>query len=680
LREAQQVAQVGSWDLNLDTGGLWWSDELVRIYGGNPGSVSPTASEIIERIHPDDRLRVEGEYWALIGGESETAGTQVRFRMEDGSICNLHVLWNLEQDQSGKALRFFGTISDVTAQHRAEEGLRRAAAVFDNATEGIVISDATGLIIDVNAAFSGITGYSHEQAIGQSLDLVNSGRHDPAFLKDVAREVFNLGTWEGELWIRHKGGAAIPAWVSIGRTLGEGDAVEQVVFIFNDMTERKKIEELIAHQANYDMLTGIPNRSLFIDRLSQETLGAEREGKGVALLFIDLDNFKTINDTLGHTAGDEVLMKSAMRIAESIREEDTVARVGGDEFAVVVPHLEDTIYAEEVASRILSALSAPLSVQGNDVITTASIGIAIFPSDSPHKDALLRDADFAMYRSKESGGNAIQFYTAEMNERALRRIRVEAELKCALDHGEFEVYYQPIVSLPEKRIVCVEALLRWNSPTLGMVMPTDFLPIAESTGVIESIGAWVLKQACSQVKAWQGQGMVGLRVAVNLSAREVDRGDPCKSIAAALQESGLSADCLEIEVTEQVLLKDVARASATFQEMNSLGVRLAIDDFGTGYSALSYLRNFPFDTLKIDRAFVQDALLSDEGMSLLKAIIAMAKSLHLKIIGEGVELSEQCELLCELGCEFAQGYFFAEPRLPEDVVLVGELVADSDVY
>ena len=367
-----------------------------------------------------------------------------------------------------------------------------------------------------------------------------------------------------------------------------------------------------------------------------------------------------------------------MRIKESVREIDTVARMGGDEFAVLVPDLNDAVDAEVVANRILEALSLKFNVQGHDVVSTASIGIAIYPTDSPHEDALLRDADFAMYRSKQSGGNAIQFFTAEMNARALRRIRLESELQFALDHDEFELFYQPIVSLPGRKVVSVEALLRWRSPTLGLLLPVEFLQSAESTGIIIPIGAWVLRTACRQVKEWQEAGLPDLRVAVNLSAREVDRGDPVKSVRCALEESGLAAEHLEIEVTEQALLKDVDRASATFEEMNALGVRLSIDDFGTGYSSLSYLRHFPFSILKIDRAFVHDATLSDEGLSLLRAIIAMGKSLNLDIIGEGVELPEQGELLCELGCGFAQGWLFGEPRSAEEVQLMGYLAANEE--
>jgi diguanylate cyclase (GGDEF)-like protein len=443
------------------------------------------------------------------------------------------------------------------------------------------------------------------------------------------------------------------------------------------MTERKNAEEVIARQATYDLLTSIPNRALFIDRLSQETLRAERSGRGVALIFIDLDDFKKVNDTLGHSAGDEVLRMAADRITQNIRNVDTVARVGGDEFAVIAPKLHDVVDAEPIAQRILAAMAVPMKVHGQDIRTTASIGIAIFPADSEEGEELLRDADIAMYRSKKSGGNSIEFFTAEMNELATRRIKIESELQHALEVGEFEVHYQPIVALPDGRMVGLEGLLRWKNAELGEVSPAEFIPVAESTGIIVPIGAWVLETACRQVKEWQEAGWSDLRIAVNLSPREVDRGDAIKSISNALSRSGLAAEFLEIEVTERVLLDDVERATSTFREIKNLGVRLCIDDFGTGYSSLSYLRNYPFDVLKIDRAFVHDAVRHTSGVSLLRAIISMANSLDLEVIAEGVETEEQVNLLCELGCSFAQGYHFCAP-LSASRIGIGGPVVDFD--
>jgi len=677
LQEAQQVAQVGSWEVDLGNASWWWSDELFRIYGRDVAEGPPNTAEILASIHPDDRERVEQAFRALIEERSDSKGIEARFLARKGELQHHSVLWDVERDVESRPLRAYGTVSDVTERYRSEEAMRRAAAVFETATEGILVSDTSGTIIDVNSAFSAITGHAREDAIGEKAGILNSRRHDFEFYQRIAAEVEQAGKWEGEIWIRRKDGTAIPAWVSIGRTASAEWSTEQIVAVFNDMTERKNAEEVIARQATYDLLTGIPNRALFIDRLSQETLRAERSGRGVGLIFIDLDDFKKVNDTLGHSAGDEVLRMTADRITRSIRNVDTAARVGGDEFAVIAPKLNDVGDAEPIAQRILSAMAAPMKVHGQDIVTTASIGIAIYPTDSTDGEDLLRNADIAMYRSKHSGGNGIEFFTAEMNERATRRIKVEAQLQHALEVGEFEVHYQPIVSLPDGRMVAVEALLRWQNEELGVVSPAEFIPVAESTGIIVPIGAWVLETACKQIKEWQEAGWSGLRVAVNLSPREVDRGDATKSISSALAKSGLAAECLEIEVTERVLLDDVERAGSTFQALKELGVRLCIDDFGTGYSSLSYLRNYPFDVLKIDRAFVRDAARHLSGVSLLRAIISMAASLHLEVIAEGVESESQLDLLCDLGCGFAQGYHFCAP-LSAARIGIGGPVVDLD--
>ncbi|MBW2541288.1 MAG: EAL domain-containing protein [Deltaproteobacteria bacterium] len=674
LQEAQQVAQVGSWEIDLASGVWWWSDELYRIYGRQIDAGPPTSEQIRSSIHRDDKDRVEGALRALIEGSSESKGAEARVVVETGDVQHHHILWNVERDAEGRPLRVYGTVSDVTERYRSEEAMRRAAAVFETANEAIVIADPFGNIVDVNSAFSTITGHQQDEVIGEKAEILNSGLHDFNFYQGIAAEVEQSGKWEGEIWIRHKDGMTIPTWASIGRTLGRESSTEQIVAVFNDMTERKNAEEVIARQATYDLLTGIPNRALFIDRLAQETLRAGRSGQGVALIFIDLDGFKKVNDTLGHSAGDDVLRLTAQRIKQSIRDVDTAARVGGDEFAVIVPKLRDPVDAEQVAKRVLAEMAIPMSVQGQDMLITASIGISIFPSDSEDETGLLRDADIAMYRSKNSGGNSIEFFTAEMNERAMRRMQVELQLQRAIEVEEFELHYQPIVSLPDGRMVGVEVLLRWHNSELGLVDPGEFIPVAESTGIIVSIGAWVLETACRQVKEWQEAGWSDLRVAVNLSPREVDRGDAIDSISNALAKSGLAPQFLEVEVTERVLLDDVETAGSAFRAIKDLGVRLCVDDFGTGYSSLSYLRNYPFDVLKIDRAFVCDASRHANGVSLLRAIISMAESLDLQVIAEGVETVEQFDLLCELGCGFAQGYYFCAPLSAARIGIGGPIV------
>jgi diguanylate cyclase (GGDEF)-like protein/PAS domain S-box-containing protein len=570
----------------------------------------------------------------------------------------------------GEISREFGKMlrqleDEIRERRKGEEGLRRAAAVFDTATESIVIANSAGIILDVNSAFSATTGFSHSEMVGRAADELTVNRQGVAFFVSIIDEVTRVGKWEGEIWVRHKEGNPIPAWISVGCTVGDADHIERVVMVFNDMTERKKSEAVIAHQANYDMLTKLPNRYLFMDRLRRALLRAKRDGSSVGLLFIDLDEFKKINDTLGHAAGDEALRHAAARISQTLREADTAARLGGDEFAIILPEIQNGLDVEGIAQRILAAIAVPLEVHKEEVVLTASIGIALYPADSDNDEDLLRDSDVAMYRCKQDGGNSLKFFTEEMNESAARRLQVETQLWKALELGELELYYQPIVALPEARWVGVEALLRWDNSLLGVVSPAEFIPIAERSGLIVPIGAWVLETACRQVKAWHDADWPALRVAVNLSPREVDRGDAVNSIRNALERSGLPAEYLEIEVTERVLLDDVERIATTFAEIKQLGVRLCIDDFGTGYSSLSYLQSFPFDVLKIDRAFVSGAVGHEDGVSLLRAINSMAESLHLEVVAEGVETREQMVLLSELGCGFAQGYYFCRPMSAE---------------
>lgn len=566
----------------------------------------------------------------------------------------------------GELRREFGNMlrqleTEVIERRKSEEGLRRAAAVFDTATESIVVVNSAGIILDVNSAFTQATGLSRSEVVGRDADMLAANRHSAGFFSSIIDDVVLTGKWEGEIWIQCKAGKPIPAWVSVGCAIDDQGEVERVVVVFNDMTERKRSEAVIAHQANYDMLTKLPNRYLFRDRFRRALLRAKRDHLSVGLLFIDLDQFKKINDTLGHAAGDEALRLVAARINQVLRDSDTAARLGGDEFAVILPGIENNLDINAVAQRILKGIAAPLELHKHDVVLTASIGVSIYPADSDEDEDLLRDADSAMYRSKQRGGNSLEFFTAEMNESAARRFEVEAQLWKALELGEFEVYYQPIVALPEARMVGVEALLRWENAELGLVSPDEFIPIAERSGLIVPIGAWVLETACRQVKAWHDADWPILRLAVNLSPREVERGDAVESIENALTRSGLPAESLEVEVTERVLLDDVDRVAAIFNRIKELGVRLCIDDFGTGYSSLSYLQSFPFDVLKIDRAFVHGAIGHEDGVSLLRAINSMAESLHLEVVAEGVETREQMDLLTELGCGFAQGYLFCRP-------------------
>jgi diguanylate cyclase (GGDEF)-like protein len=443
--------------------------------------------------------------------------------------------------------------------------------------------------------------------------------------------------------------------------LDEAGRVANFVWVVNDVTEREQHEELLEYQANHDALTGLPNRNLLADRITQSLANAHRYNLTVAVLFVDLDNFKFVNDSLGHALGDRMLIIQADRLNKSIRSGDTVARYGGDEFVIVVSNLEKPEDAATVAHNIQELVSRPFSIDGHEFGITCSIGISLYPKDGLDVDTLLKNADAAMYRAKEQSRNSFQFYTSEINDRVVERMVIERHLRHALEMGELEMHFQPQVELGSGRIVGVEALLRWHSPDLGTVPPDRFIPLAEETGLIVPIGDWVLKTCCQQNKAWQAAGLTPLTISVNISARQLQKKDLSAVIAGILQESGLEPRFLELEIVESMVMKDVESSMAIMKELKGLGIQLAMDDFGTGYSSLSYLKRFPFDKLKIDLSFVRDIMTDPESAAIARAIIAMAHNLNLRAIAEGVETEEQLKYLRLHGCDEIQGYYVSQP-------------------
>lgn len=447
----------------------------------------------------------------------------------------------------------------------------------------------------------------------------------------------------------------------------ETDEVIEIVSVSRDITVRKETEERLLYLANYDSLTGLPNRALFRDRLRRAVARAQRNDTKLALFFIDLDRFKTINDSLGHHAGDQLLRSVARRLKQFARKGDTIARLGGDEFTVIIEGIEDSDDAAIVAEKILDLMAPPFRLDGHEIVVGPSIGITIFPDDADDMRALLKNADTAMYRSKDNGGNCFQYYTSDMNEKAYEYLVLENNLRHALDKEEFRLYFQPQIDLHTKNIIGIEALLRWEHPEQGLLNPEQFIPFTEETGLIEPIGEWVLREACKQAKQWQDDGLPPVRVAVNLSLRQFVAQDFVGKVAQALQEAGLASHYLELEVTESFLAHNVDQAAETLRELHKLGVQLSIDDFGTGYSSLNYLKQFPLNTLKIDQSFVEDISTDPDGATIAEAIIAMGQSLRLNVIAEGVEQEEQVFFLRGHGCDWVQGYLFSKPLPAEKI-------------
>lgn len=544
---------------------------------------------------------------------------------------------------------------------RENARLRLFAAVFDRASEGMVVTDAGNRIVAVNAAFTRITGYSAEEALGQDPNLLRSGRQDAAFYAAMWDAVARDGRWEGELWNRRKSGEVYREWLSIAIDHDADGAVLHHIAIFRDITEMCETAEKLWQRTNFDPLTELPNRGLLVDRLLQALVMADREGARVALLFIGLDGFRHVNDTLGHTIGDKVLHEAARRLDRCLRPGDSLGRFGGDEFTAVLGAVHSVDEVERVTRALLEALHEPFLAEGHRVLLSCSIGACLWPGDGEDVETLMRNATSAMRSAKAAGRNTFRFFTATMDARAQARARLAGELSDALQNDEFHLVYQPIVDVATGRVAGAEALLRWHNKYVGAVSPDQFVSLAEEMGLILPIGDWLLEAACREALGWQGMGAGPIRVAVNVSARQVGQGDIAASLGRALKATGMDPALVTIEITESLLLSSAEEVLAQLKKVRALGARIAVDDFGTGYASLSYLKHFPVDVLKIDRSFVADAHTNPEDARLIEAIIALGHSLGMKVVGEGVETLDQLTFLMERGCDYVQGYRFSPP-------------------
>ncbi len=550
--------------------------------------------------------------------------------------------------------------SDVTEIKEAEEQLGILSQAVEQSPASVIITDTEGNICYVNPRFSRITGYDAEEVMHKNLVETVAGLASAEIRTEIRAALKNGGEWRGELSNRRKNGEKYWEYVAISPIRDDG-TISHFLAICEDVTVRKVYEERLFNQANFDSLTRLPNRVLAFDRLTQATARAHRNGRTVAVMFIDLDNFKSLNDTLGHAAGDQLLIEAAKRLGNATRKGDTVARLSGDEFLVILPDLATIRDAKVVAHKILAGFSTPFLLENRELFFTVSIGLSTYPHDSDNPHTLLQHADAAMYRAKANGRNTYCFFTPDINRQAVHRLEMESHLRQALERNEFTIQYQPIIDLTERRMVGAEALLTWNNPVLGQVPPEQFIPIAEENGLIIPLGEWVMETACAQMSEWQQRTRLPLRIAINVSSRQLREKNFIRMVRQILEKSHLSARNLELEITENLLLKDSGEASRILNELSEMEVSLAVDDFGTGYSALSYLKHFPFDALKIDRTFVRDITTDKEDAALTRAIIVMAQSLGLKVTGEGVETPQQLKFLRSEGCNQVQGYYFCKP-------------------
>ncbi len=541
------------------------------------------------------------------------------------------------------------------------ERLRQAAAVFDCTREGVLVTDARGLIVHVNRAFMEITGYRREDVMGQQPSLFKSGRHSSNFYQQMFQSLERTGEWSGEIWNRRKSGEIYPQWQTIRVIHDDHGKVSHYVAVFSDISAIKDSEHELAHLAHHDPLTDLPNRLLFTDRAEQALASAQIHKRGCALLLLDLDHFKIINDSLGHNVGDQLLKLVGERLQALFGPGVTLARLGGDEFAVLAESCPQVAQAAGLAQRMLDAMKQPFIFDGHQLFISASIGISLFPNDALSAEQLLRNADSALFKAKSAGRESYALYTEELTAHAQNRVEIASELRRALEQQELCVYYQPVHDLNGSRLIGVEALVRWQHPERGLVPPGEFIPIAERTGLIADIDAWVMHQACRQMCDWLGQGAPLGFIAINVSSRLFARRELYEQVAQVLHQTGLDPAFLELEVTESAVMDDPEVALEQLHRLRELGLRLAIDDFGTGYSSLLRLKRLPVQKLKIDQGFVAGLPWDEDDAAIVRVVIALAKSMGMQVHAEGIEQVEQARFLLDQQCDMGQGYWFGRP-------------------
>ena len=588
---------------------------------------------------------------ALVLGDQSETGVQLPFDENDEEVI----------------LGALGVFTDLNERKQAKDSLRKLSRAVEQSPASVVITDTGGHIEYANPKFLEITGYSLDEVIGRKPNILKSGHTPKADHDDLWQTISSGREWRGEFLNVRKDGRRYWEYASISPIKAADGTITHYIAVKEDISVRKEYEERLFHQANFDPLTGLPNRVLVLDRLNQGLSRARRENDSLAVVFVDLDNFKNVNDTLGHAEGDVLSKQAAQRLTDCVRETDTVSRTGGDEFVIVLPAMHQPSDVEFVARKITEAFAKPFAIGSYNFHVTPSMGIAIYPGDGDDPSILLRNADAAMHLSKRKGRNAFQFFTPEINQHIVERMDLESRLRHALARDDLYLVYQPIIDSRTGGLVSVEALLRWNDEELGAVAPDRFISVAEETGLIVPIGEWVMRTACLQARQWRDEGVDLHRMQVNTSGRQVQGPEFVDIVRGALDDSGLPPGVLDLEITESTLMADVPAAAKTLEELRGLGVKLSIDDFGTGYSSLSQLRAFAVDTLKVDSSFVRDITADLDRTAIAEAIVVMGHSLGLTVTAEGVETEVQFEMLRAWGCDSVQGYLFSMPLVADDL-------------
>jgi diguanylate cyclase (GGDEF)-like protein/PAS domain S-box-containing protein len=684
-REAQRIAKIGNWEWNLVTNTSWWSEELYRILEEDPRRYPATFDNFVAKIHPDDRQVLTEGQWAGPLTARGNDPVESRLVLAAGRHKVIEQLVETRVDEYGQPAAVVGTVRDITERRALENRLResevRYASTVELAAVGIAHVDEQGRFAWSNQKLQDMLGYSSEEL--SKLTVWQVSHPDDVRVTDTDRKRLHAGEIDTltaeKRYLRNDGTTLWVRITSAVRRETDG-ALLYDVSIVEDVTARRNAEERVRYLATHDELTGLPNRALFSELLGHAIEKARRHKRQCAVVFLDLDRFKIVNDSLGHSAGDQLLKEVADRLRQSARKSDCIARLGGDEFVLLLEDVTDSSVSAGVAKKILSSLLVPVRIARHECRVTGSIGIATYPLDATDAPTLMKHADMAMYRAKEEGKNNCQFYSAETSPMSVENLLLESHLARALERKEFAIQYQPKVDIRTGEIRGAEALLRWWNPELGTVSPAHFIPVAEDTGLIVPIGKWVMKTACEQNMAWQHRGLRPIVMSVNLSPRQFKDPMLLHDIAEVLQRTGMAPELLELEITESMIMHNLDQAAQKAAAIKGLGVRLAIDDFGTGYSSLSQLKRFPIDTLKVDRSFIRDVEISEDDRVITQAIISLAKALDVSVVAEGVETKAQLDFLRDHGCDEMQGYYFSKPCHPDAFAefLAAEVARRSD--
>ncbi|WP_018868765.1 MULTISPECIES: EAL domain-containing protein [unclassified Thioalkalivibrio] len=664
LEIAERIGNVGGWEADLEAGVVHWSDQVARIHG-LPQARSVPVDQGVGYYAPEyqDHIR---RVFSACAENGVPFDEELQIIDAHGDRVWVRTIGEPVRDETGSIRTVQGAFQDISARKRNETALVQAAMVFDHTHDGIMVTAPDARIVSVNPAFTEITGYTEEEVLGQTPALIRSARHRSSFYRAMWKALRTSGHWQGEIWNRRKSGEEYPEWLTINAVRNAQNETTHYVGIFTDISDIRQSQDRLEYLAHHDTLTDLPNRALFEFKLDKAIEHSKRHGERIAVLIIDLDRFKAINDSLGHSVGDELLAAIPERLALRLRGEDTFARLGGDEFAVLLGRIERPEDAGTVAQDVITRLAAPFSLpSGYEVFIGASIGISVFPNDGNTLEEMMRNADSAMYEAKEQGRNNYQFYTQDLTRQAVERLSLENRLRRAIAQEEFELHYQPFIRIADGRVIGAEALLRWRDPEQGLILPSEFIEVAEDSGLIAGIGEQVLREGCRQMRTWRDEGMDLDALAINLSPQQFLLQDVPDVVRQTLAETGLPAHHLELEITESTIIQQSQASRNTLEALRALGIRLSIDDFGTGYSSLAYLQHFPLDKLKIDQRFIRDLVAHEDNRELTAAIITMGHGLRLEVLAEGVETEEHLDLLRQMGCDAYQGYLATRPQPPD---------------